>query len=192
VPARGGVNRGSNRWLESLGCTPGRVRYCRAHAWGRCRASTGSIARVLGRFVRCQVLSVKKQGVFTALRGGFASRRRTRRDWAPRDVSQVFGTARGRRIMLALATYRTAAIPARTKFPEFPLLRRCPNFRKRCRHNSIAPNALSILAARALRRRRCAHLATSDNCRTASCLPASRKLRIVCHTRQRWPKTATN
>jgi hypothetical protein len=88
VPARGGVNCGSNRVLESLRCTLGRVRCCRAHAWAQCRASTGSIARILGQIaVQSWVLSVNKNGVFTDLGGGFAPPLRTRRYWDPRDVS---------------------------------------------------------------------------------------------------------
>jgi hypothetical protein len=96
-----------------------------------------------------------------------------------------------------VATYHAALISVHfpqnpLKLPEFQLPRKCPSFRKRGRQNSIAPNALSRLAARALRCRRCAHgLATLANCRTASCLPASLKL-MACHARQGWPETATN
>jgi len=52
----------SNRVLESLRYTLGRVRCCRAHAWAQCRASTGSIARILGQIVQSRVLSVKSHG----------------------------------------------------------------------------------------------------------------------------------
>jgi len=55
VQARGGVNCGSNRVLESLRSTLGRVRCCRAHAWGRCTASIVPIARILGQFVQSRV-----------------------------------------------------------------------------------------------------------------------------------------
>ena len=57
------------------------------------------------KFVQSRVLSVKKNGVFTGLGGGFAPPLRTRRYWDPRDVSWCFGTALGRRIMHAIAWF---------------------------------------------------------------------------------------
>ena len=73
-------------------------------------------------------------------------RRRTRRYCrycAPLDVSKCFGAARGGRLVLALATQQTAPISAQfppnpPTFPEFPLPRKCPSSRKRCRQNSLS------------------------------------------------------
>jgi len=93
--------------------------------------------------------------------------------------------------MRVLATYETAPIPAQTKCPEFPLPRKCPNFRKRCQQNLLAPNALFRLAARAapppLRPRPCIigqlpdrKLPTSSP-KTENCLSYEAGLAVNCH-----------
>jgi hypothetical protein len=47
--------------LEGLRYTIGRVRCYHVYAWGRCRASTVPIARILGQFLHPRVLSIKKK-----------------------------------------------------------------------------------------------------------------------------------
>jgi len=53
---------------ESMIYTFGRVHCCSVHAWAQCRASNGSIARILDQFVQSRVLRVKKT-VHGATRG---------------------------------------------------------------------------------------------------------------------------